>query len=165
MRARFAITTVPPQDTSTETLPTSPTFLAVRYGFVALTIPIVWYWLGMVAGAATAVSLAAVILLFGPRALVLDEQGFRLLSLFPRKKVLWGMVDSFRMGSAPRTGTFVVYTKAGRRPRWWWPARGGMIPRAFAPKPGGRALSASDLADLLNDRLVRARAAFVPSVE
>jgi len=152
MRARFAITTVPPQDTSTETLPTSPTFLAVRYGFVALTIPIVWYWLGMVAGAATAVSLAAVILLFGPRALVLDEQGYRLLSLFPRKKVLWGMVDSFRMGSAPRTGTFVVYTKAGRRPRWWWPARGGMIPRAFAPKPGSRALSASDLADLLPKR-------------
>ena len=40
MRARFAITTVPPQDTSTETLPASLPFLAVRYGFVALTIPI-----------------------------------------------------------------------------------------------------------------------------
>ncbi|TML42872.1 MAG: hypothetical protein E6G19_13435 [Actinobacteria bacterium] len=154
------MTTVPPQDSYTETLPVSLTFVVVRFGVGALTIPIVWYWLGAVAGTATAVALVGVMVLFGPRALVLDTQGFRLVSLFPRKKVLWSMVDSFSTGSAPRANRFVLYTKAGRRPRWWypagWPAQGG-IPPAFAPRPGDRALSAGDLADLLNDRLVRAR--------
>ena len=160
---RFAMTTLPAQDALVETLPASRTFFAVRLGIVALLIPIVWLWLGALAGSATAFALAVVVLLFIPRALVLDQQGFRQLSLVPRKKVLWRTVDCFSTGSAPRAGRFVLYTKAGRRPRWWypagWPAQGG-IPPAFASKRGDRALSASDLADLLNDRLARARAAF-----
>jgi hypothetical protein len=137
-------------------LPAPWSFLAVRLGVVALLIPIVWLWLGLLAAAATALALAAVMLLFVPRALVLDEQGFRQLSLVPRKKVRWSSVDSFGTGWAPRAGSFVLYTKAGRRPRRWypvgWPAQGG-IPPVFASTPGGRALSARDLADLLNDRL------------
>jgi hypothetical protein len=144
----------------TTVLPASWTFLAVRLGILALLIPVVWLWLGDVAAAATALALAAVMLLFVPRALVLDEQGFRQLSLVPRKKVLWSMVDSFSTGSAPRAGSFVLYTKAGRRPHWWypagWPAQGG-IPPVFAAEAGGRALSASDLADLLNERLATRR--------
>jgi hypothetical protein len=140
----------------TTALPASWTFLGVRLGIVALLIPVMWLWLGVVAAVATALALAAVMVLFVPRALVLDEQGFRQLSLFPRKKVLWSTVDSFGTGSTPRSGRFVAYTKAGRRPHWWypagWPAQGG-IPPVFASTPGGRALSASDLADLLNDRL------------
>ena len=160
------MTTLPAQDTAAETLPASPMFLAVRLGVVALLIPIVWLWAGVLATAATALALAAVPLL-APRALVLDEQGFRQLSLFPRKKVAWSRVDSFSTGWAWRAGRFVLYTKAGRKPRWWypagWPAQGG-IPSAFASKPGGRALSASDLADLLNDRLARARTTVSQSV-
>jgi type IV secretory pathway VirB3-like protein len=143
-----------------QTLPASLPFLAVRLGVVALLIPIVWLWLGAVAGAATAMALVAVAVLFVPRALVLDDEGFRQLSLVPRKKVLWSRVDSFNTGSAPRAGAFVLYTKAGRRPHWWypagWPAQGG-IPPAFASTRAGRALSASDLSELLNDRLARAR--------
>jgi hypothetical protein len=162
------MTSLSPQDRSPETLPASRTFLAVRLVIVALLIPVVWLWLGILAGAATALALAAVELLFAPRALVLDEEGFRQLSLAHRKKVLWSGVDSFSTGSAPRAGSFVLYTKAGRKPRWWypagWPAQGG-IPPAFASKPGGRALSARDLAALLNERLARARADFGPQVE
>jgi hypothetical protein len=147
-------------DASVETLPASLPFLAVRIGVVALLIPILWLWVGALAGAATAAALAALMLLFAPRALVLDEDGFRQLSLVPRKKVLWRGVDAFNTGSAPRAGAFVLYTKAGRRPRWWypagWPAQGG-IPPAFASAPRDRALSASDLCRLLNDRLAKAR--------
>ena len=106
--------------------------------------------------------LASVVMLFAPRALVLDEEGFRQLSVVPRKKVLWCGVDSFNTGAAPKVGAFVLYTKAGRTPRWWypagWPAQGG-LPPAFASARGGRALSASELSDLLNDRLVRAHTA------
>ena len=150
------------QDASVETLPASLTFLALRFGIVALLIPIVWLWVGAAAGVATAVALASVLTLFAPRALVLDEEGFRQLSLVPRKKVLWRAVDSFKTGAAPKVGAFVLYTKAGHRPRWWypagWPAQGG-LPPAFASARGGRALSARDLSDLLNDRLARARTA------
>jgi hypothetical protein len=85
-----------------------------------------------------------------------------LVSLVPRKKILWRRVDAFSTGSGLRFGPFVAYTKAGRRPRWWypagWPAQGG-LPPAFASARGGRALSASDLSDLLNDHLARARTA------
>jgi hypothetical protein len=162
------MTSLPPQDRSTETLPASRTFLAVRLAVVAVLIPIVWLWLGVLAAAATALALAAVELLFAPRALVLDDDGFRQLSLVHRKKVLWNRVDSFSTGAAPRAGSFVLYTKAGRRPRWWypagWPAQGA-IPPAFASKRGGRALNASDLADLLNDHLATARGGFGPRVE
>jgi hypothetical protein len=151
------------QNASVETLPASLPSVALRLGVVALLIPVVWLWLGAFAGAVTAVGFAAVVLLFAPRALVLDDEGFRRLSLVPRKKVLWRAVDSFTTGSAPRAGAFVLYTKAGRRPRWWypagWPAQGG-IPPVFASARGGRALSASDLSDLLNDRLARARTQF-----
>jgi len=162
------MTSLPPEHRFTETLPASRTFFAVRVGIVAVLIPIAWLWLGVLAGVATALALAVGLLLFAPRALVLDEQGFRQLSLVHRKKVLWGMVDSFSTGSAPRAGRFVLYTKAGRRPRWWypagWPAQGG-IPPAFASSPGSRALSASELADLLNNRLARARAGSGPRFE
>ena len=148
------------EDASLETLPASLPFLAVRLVVVALLIPIVWLWLGAVAGVATAAALATVAVLFAPRALVLDEEGFRQLSLVPRRKVLWRGVDSFSIGSAPRAGAFVLYTKVGRRPHWWypagWPAQGG-LPPAFASARGGRALSARDLSELLNDRLTRAR--------
>ena len=34
------------QDASVETLPASLTFLAVRFGIVALLIPIFWLWFG-----------------------------------------------------------------------------------------------------------------------
>jgi hypothetical protein len=150
------------QDAAVETLPASPTLLAVRFGIVALLVPIVWLWLGPAAGVATAIALACLGILFTPRALVLDDEGFRQLSLVPRKKVLWRTVDSFNTGWAPKAGSFVLYTKAGRRPRWWypagWPAQGG-LPSAFASARGGRALSAGQLADLLNDRLARARSA------
>ena len=150
------------RDASVETLPASLTFLAVRSGIVALLIPTFWLWFGAAAGVATAVVLASVVMLFAPRALVLDEEGFRQLSVVPRKKVLWCGVDSFNTGAAPKVGAFVLYTKAGRTPRWWypagWPAQGG-LPPAFASARGGRALSASELSDLLNDRLVRARTA------
>lgn len=147
------------QDGFAETLPASKSYLAVRFGIVGLLVLLSWLWFGALAGAATAAALAGIALLFVPRALILDEEGFRLLSLVPRKKVPWRGVDSFNVGAAPRAGTFVLYTKAGRRPRWWypagWPAQGG-IPPAFASARGGRALSASELADLLNDRLARA---------
>jgi hypothetical protein len=150
------------QDGFVETLPASPSFCAVRIGVVALLIPILWLWLGTVAAVATAVALACAVILFAPRALVLDEEGFRRLSLVPRKKVLWRGVDSFIVGSVPRVGGVVLYTKAGRTPHWWyptgWPAQGGLSP-AFAAARGGRGLSASDFSDLLNDRLARARAA------
>jgi hypothetical protein len=150
------------QDTSVETLPVSPTFLPVRLGVVALLIPMFWLWLGTAGGVAAAVALPLAVVLFMPRALVLDEEGFRLLSLVPRKKILWREVDSFTTGAASKVGPFVLFTKAGRRPRWWypagWPAQGGFTP-AFAFARGRRALSASDLSDLLNDRLAQARAA------
>ena len=75
----------------------------------------------------------------------------------PRELEEAAMVDG-----TTRFGAFVLYTKAGRRPRWWypagWPAQGG-IPPAFAPRRGMRALSASDLCGLLNDRLAKARSA------
>jgi hypothetical protein len=150
------------QDGNAETLPASGSYLALRLGISGLLIPLLWLWLGALAGAIAAVALAAVALLFAPRALILGEEGFRVLSVVPRKKVLWRCVDSFNVGAAPRVGPFVLYTKAGRRPRWWypagWPAQGG-FPAAFASAPGGRALSASELVDLLNDRLARARTA------
>jgi hypothetical protein len=150
------------QDGSVETLPASPSFRAVGIGVVALLIPILWLWLGAVAAVVSGVALASVVVLFAPRALVLDEEGFRLLSLVPRKKILWRGVDAFSTRSGPRFGPFVAYTKAGRRPRWWypagWPAQGG-LPPAFSSARGGRALSARELSDLLNDRLARARAA------
>jgi hypothetical protein len=95
------------QDGSVETLPASPSFLAVRIAIVAPLIPILWLWLGA-AAFATAVALACAVVLFAPRALVLDEEGFRRL-----------------LPSPPR---------------------------------GGRALSASELSALLNDRLASARA-------
>ena len=143
-----------------ERLPTSSSFLAVRLALSAMLIPIFWLWLGAPAGETTAAALVAVFLLFFPRAIVLDEQGFRLVSLVPGKKVLWSAVDSFTTGYVPRAGRFVQYTKAGRKPRWWypsgWPAQGG-IPPAFAPRRTGRALSATDLCDLLNNRLAEAR--------
>lgn len=150
------------QDGFVETLPASPFFRAVRIAVVALPIPILWLWLGAAAAVVSAVALASVVVLFAPRALVLDEEGFRLVSLVPRKKILWRGVDAFSTRSGPRFGPFVAYTKAGRRPRWWypagWPAQGGLFP-AFASARGGRALSASELSELLNDRLARARAA------
>jgi hypothetical protein len=121
-------------DASVETLPASLTFLALRIGIAALLIPILWLWFSALAGAAAAAALGALALLFTPRALVLDEDGFRQLSLVPRKKILWRGVDSFNTGSAPRAGAFVLYTKVGRRPRWWypagWPAQGGIPPPA-----------------------------------
>jgi hypothetical protein len=150
------------RDGSVETLPASPTFLAGRIGVVALLIPILWLWLGVAAAVVSALALASVVVLFAPRALVLDEEGFRLVSLVPRKKILWRGVDAFSTGSGPRFGPVVAYTKAGRSPRWWypagWPAQGG-LPPAFASARRGRALSARELSDLLNDRLARARAA------
>jgi hypothetical protein len=149
------------QGAAVETLPASPSYVVVRIGVVALLVPIVWLWLGAAAGLATAAVLASVFILFAPRALVLDDEGFRLLSLVPRKKVLWRGVDSFGTGAGPKVGAFVLYTKAGRTPRWWypagWPAQGG-LPPAFASARGGRALSARDLCELLSDRLARARA-------
>jgi hypothetical protein len=150
------------QDASVETLPASPRFVAVQIGVVALVVPVLWLWLGAAAAVATAVALACVFILFAPRALVLDEEGFRLVSLVSRKKVLWRGVDSFNTGAAGKAGTFVLYTKAGRKPRWWypagWPAQGG-LPAAFATARGGRALSARDLCELLSERLARARTA------
>ena len=147
-------------DGAFERLPAAATFLAPRLAIGALVIPIVWLSFGPLAGETIAAAVAAGAVLFVPRALVLDAQGFRQLSLVPRRKVLWSSVDSFNTGSAPRFGAFVLYTKAGRRPRWWypagWPAQGG-IPPAFAPRRGVRALSASDLCGLLNDRLAKAR--------
>jgi hypothetical protein len=147
---------------SVETLPASPTFLAVRVAIAAPLIPIVWLWLGAAAALESAVGLAGAVILFAPRALVLDDEGFRRLSLVLRKKVLWREVDSFTAGSISKVGEVVLYTKAGRRPRWWypvgWPAQGGLTP-AFASTRGGRALSASELSALLNDRLARVRAA------
>jgi hypothetical protein len=84
------------QEASIETLPASLTFFAVRIGIVALLVPILWLWLGRGAGMPTAVALAAVVVLFAPRALILDVEGFRLLSLVPRKKVLWRAVVTSR---------------------------------------------------------------------
>jgi hypothetical protein len=75
-----------------ERLPASSSFLAVRLVLSAPLIPIFWLWLGAPAGEAAAAALAAVFVLFFPRAIVLDEQGFRVVSLFPRKKVLWNAV-------------------------------------------------------------------------
>ena len=148
------------RDASVETLPASPAFVAVRIGVIALLVPIFWLWLDTVAAVATAAVLAPLLALFAPRALVLDDEGFRMLSLVPRRKVLWRTVDSFDTGSTSKVGPIVVYTKAGRRPRWWypagWPAQGS-LPPTFASARGGRALSARDLAALLNDRLARAR--------
>jgi len=143
-----------------ERLPASPAFLAPRLAIGALLIPILWLTFGAAAGETGAAAVAVGVLLFVPRALVLDAQGFRQVSLMPRKKVLWSAVDSFNTGSAPRAGRFVLYTKAGRKPRSWypagWPAQGG-IPPAFAYPRGERALSAADLCNLLNDRLARRR--------
>jgi hypothetical protein len=147
---------------SVETLPASPTSLAVRIAVVAPLIPILWLWLGAAAALESAVALACAVILFAPRALVLDEEGFRRLSLILRKKVLWREVDLFTTGSISKVGEVALYTKAGRRPRWWypvgWPAQGSLTP-AFASTRGGRALSASELSALLNDRLARVRAA------
>jgi hypothetical protein len=78
------------RDAFVETLPASPTFVAVRIGVIALLIPIFWLWLGTVAAVAIAVVLAPLLALVAPRALVLDDEGFRMLSLVPRRKVLSG---------------------------------------------------------------------------
>jgi hypothetical protein len=155
----ISLTTELAENHAVERLPASSSFLAVRLALSAPLIPILWLWLGAPAGEAAAAALAAVFVLFFPRAIVLDEQGFRVVSLFPRKKVLWNAVDSFDTGYVPRAGALVLYTKAGRKPRWWypagWPAQGS-IPPAFAARRGDRALRATDLRDLLNDRLARA---------
>jgi hypothetical protein len=149
------------EDDAVERFPASPSFLAVRLAIVALLIPVLWLEFGADVGEATAAVLVTVMVLFVPRALELDGQGFRRLSLVPRRKVPWSAVDSFSTGYTPRVGRFVQYTKAGRTPRWWypagWPAQGGITP-AFASRRGGRALSATDLCSLLSDRLARARA-------
>jgi hypothetical protein len=140
-------------------LPAAPSFVVPRVVAGGLLIPVLWTWLGAVAGVTTAVLVVAFYALFVPRALVLDEEGFRVLSLVPRRKVLWADVASFGTGAALRAGRFVQYTKAGRTPRWWypagWPAQGA-VPPAFAPSRGKPALSAAELCKLLSDRLVRA---------
>jgi hypothetical protein len=144
-----------------ERLPASLWFYVRLLAFGAVLI-LILVQIDALAGAITAAAIAAVALLFYPRGLVLDEEGFRVLSLVPRKKVLWNAVDSFGTGWVPRGGAIVQYTKAGRKPRSWypagWPAQGS-FPPAFAAQRGGRALRASALCDLMNDRLARARAA------
>lgn len=141
-----------------ETLPSSRTRIVVAFGAGGVAILVSWQGLGVPAGVVTAVAVAALVL-FMPRALVLDEHGFRLLSLCPRRKVLWRGVDGFSVSYAPAPISFVHYAKAGRKARWWypagWPAQGG-IPASFAVAQGGRALSASELAGLLNERLDQA---------
>jgi hypothetical protein len=156
----ISLTTELAENHAVEKLPASSSFLAVRLALSAALIPLFWLWLGAPAGEITAAALAAIVLSFFPRALVLDEEGFRVLSLVPRKKVLWNAVDSFSTGYMPRSGPLVVYAKAGRKPRWWypagWPAQGS-IPAAFASRRRDRALSATDLCNLLNNRLARAQ--------
>jgi hypothetical protein len=100
-----------------ERLPVSLWFYVRLLAFGALLILIV-VQIDAPAGAITAAAIAAVALLFYPRGLVLDEEGFRVLSLVPRKKVLWNAVDSFSTGWVPRGGAIFQYTKAGRKPRW-----------------------------------------------
>jgi len=157
----MSLTTERAENHAVERLPASSPFLAARLAIGALLIPILWLWLGAAAGETAAAVLATVALLFVPRALVLDDEGFRMPSLFPRKKVLWNAVDSFSSGYLPRAGMSVLYTKAARTPRWWypagWPAQSG-IPPAFAARRAERALSATDLCNLLSDRRARARA-------
>ncbi len=156
------MTTELAENQAVETLPASLSFVAARLVVSALVVPILWLSAGALAGEITAAALAAIALSFFPRAIVLDEEGFRVVSLLPRKKVLWSAVDSFSTGYAPRAGRFVQYTKAGRKPRWWypagWPAQGSIQP-AFASRRRDRALRATDLCDLLSDRLARARRA------
>jgi len=141
-----------------ERLPASPIFIAVRLAFGAATIVVLLVVFGALAAEVAAVVLLAAAVLFVPRALVLDEHGFRQVSLIPfvrRTKVLWSGVDSFHTRYTTRGGRFVRYAKAGRKPRWWypagWPAEGSISPM-FASRRGERALSATDLCDLLTDR-------------
>jgi hypothetical protein len=130
-------------------------------GFVLLVPLTAVLWLGSpLAGEITAAIGLALLLLFLPRALLIDGTGFRQLPLlpFPRRKVLWTAVDSFGIGYT-RGFAYVSYAKRGRRARWWypagWPAQGSITP-LFATRRGERALSAGDLCDLLNDRLAAA---------
>src|SRR5512133_864430 len=155
------MTSLPPQHRSTETLPASRTFFAVRLGIVALLIPIAWLWLGVLAGVATALALAwdCCCSRLAPS---FSTSGDSVSSRWFTEEKCSG---AWSIPSAPvrhrALAVSSLYTKVGRRQRWWypagWPAQGG-IPPAFASSPGGRALSASELADLLNNRLARARA-------
>ena len=155
-------TAVVDHDLDVETLPASFAWVGYRLAISALLIPVLWASSGLAAAGITAVALGLCAALFLPRRLVLDREGFRLGSLVHRKKVLWRQVGSFgtRPGYYRSGGAFVCYAKAGRTPRWWypagWPAQGA-IPPAFAAKSGGSALSARDLCALLNERLARAR--------
>jgi hypothetical protein len=64
------------RDASVETLPASPTFVAVRIGVIALLIPIFWLWLGTVAAVAIAVVLAPLLALFAPARLSSTTRAF-----------------------------------------------------------------------------------------
>ena len=146
-----------------ERLPASPIFIAVRLAFGAAAIVVLLLVFGALAAEVAAVGLLAAAVLFVPRALVLDEHGFRQVSLIPfvrRTRVPWSGVDSFHTSHATRGGRFVRYARVGRKQRWWypagWPAEGSISPM-FAPRRGGRALSATDLCNLLTDRAAKAR--------
>ena len=139
---------------------------APRLAVLAFSIPVFWLACGARAGAFWGLGLVFVISLFIPRALVLDDEGFRLVSLVPRGKVRWSDVDAFSttISTTPRVGLgrVVRYAKAGRTARWWhiagWPAQGRIEP-VSALRGGERALSAEDLSDLLATRLAVARRA------
>ena len=144
-----------------ERLPASPRFLAPRLAVMLFLIVITWQIWGVRPAAIVAAAAAALVAVFMPRALVIDRNGFQVVSFRPRKEVPWAGVESFGTGYTPRAGSYVSYTKVGRRPHWWypagWPAQGSIVP-AFATEPGRRALSAAELCELLSSRLARARA-------
>jgi hypothetical protein len=111
--------------------------------------------------AVVALCVAAVYwLLYWPKGLLLDADGFRtvpLVPLVPRRKVLWKDVASFRAYTVNARGKDVPgigYDLVGEKRAWW---RWGMPAKRFLPifaaAPGGPALSNDELAAFLNQQL------------